>query len=474
MNWVKQALLAFAFIVGFAGSLSVAHAQRAMEARTALVIGNADYSYSRLTNPLNDALDMASVLRAAGFEVILRTDADQNAMREGILTFGRAIKERRGVGLLFFAGHGVQANGENYILPVGSAFTSGADLKARAVTAAEAVDAMTAANNSLNIVILDACRNNSLPGSVGITRGLSRMDAGASLFVSFSTSPGELALDGSGRNSSYAKHLTQAIATPNISIENTFKRTLKGVCQETAGQQQPWMSSSFFGDFTFRPEGNPLLTQAPAALQPRAGLVSPQRAAPGSGPPLCLSGFYHVDGSNPDDSRYAGMASLTPAVDQDLFTWWIARQVFSGIGEFAGRMMVVNWGSKHPVIYTVEPDKNLDGEWADGTVTDRLTLFAQATSGVVPAPTGNYSAVGRSPNGTTYEDRVVITRLGNRYRFDWRVGSSTYYGTGMLDGNVMVVEWGAGAPIVYALAADGSMKGLWSNGRGEETLMLAR
>ena len=472
MNWVKQALLAGAFILGLVGAPSASHAQN--EARTALVIGNGAYSYSRLANPANDARDMAAALRAAGFQVILKTDADQNSMRDGIRTFGRAIKERRGVGLLFFAGHGVQANGENYILPIGEAFASEADLKARAVTAAEAVDAMSAANNSLNIVILDACRNNPLPASSGTTRGLSRMDTSSSLFVSFSTSPGELAIDGSGRNSPYAKHLTQAIATPNIAIEDTFKRTLKGVYQETAGQQQPWMSSSFFGDFIFRPQGRPALTPAPATPQQRAGLASPQRVVPGAGPPLGLSGLYHVDGSNPDGSRYAGMASLTPAGDQYLFTWWIARQVFSGVGEFAGRMMVVNWGSKHPVIYTVEPDKNLIGEWADGTATDTLRLFAQAASGAVPAPSGNYNAVGRNPNGTAYEGRVVITRLGNRFRFDWRVGSSTYYGTGTLDGNVMVVEWGAGAPVVYALAADGSLKGLWSNGRGEETLTPAR
>jgi hypothetical protein len=470
----------FAFAAAFAACLAAAIPAApvtANEARTALVIGNSRYSFAPLVNPTNDASDIADALRAAGFEVILKTEANQAAMKDAIRSFGGALKTKGGVGLLFFAGHGVQSRGENYLLPIGERPSSEASLKSGAVTAAEAVDAMSAAKNSLNVVILDACRDNPLTSASGAARGLSRIDSSSSLFVSFSTSPGQVALDGSGRNSPYSKHLKEALASPNLNLEGTFKRTLKGVYQDTGGQQQPWISSSFFGEFVFRPAGRPALTPAPDALvsQMQAGLLGPQRAAPGGpGPPLGLSGLYHVEGSNPDGSRYAGMASLTPAGDQYLFTWWIARQVFSGVGEFAGRMMVVNWGAKHPVIYTVEPDKNLSGEWADGTATDRLTLFANAASGAVPAPQGNYTAVGRNPNGTTYEGRVAITRLGNRFRFDWRVGSSSYYGTGTLDGNVMVVEWGSGSPVVYALAADGSMKGLWSNGRGLEMLTPAR
>jgi hypothetical protein len=343
------------------------------------------------------------------------------------------------------------------------------------VTAAEAVDAMSAARNSLNVVILDACRDNPLTDVPGASRGLSRMDSSSSLFMSFSTSPGAVALDGTGRNSPYTKHLKTALGSANLTLEDTFKRTLKGVYQETNGKQQPWISSSFFGDFVFRPSGRAALTPALETPVAQAGLLSPQRAPNAKpAPRLALGGLYRVLGTNPNGSQYAGMATLTPAGDQYAFTWWIARQVFSGVGQFAGKMMVVEWGDKTPVIYSVLPDKNLSGEWADGTATDHLTLYASAAGGDVAAPQGQYTALGRNPNGTTYQGRVAITRLGNRIRYDWRVGSSSYYGTGTLDGNVMVVEWGAGSPVVYALAADGSMKGLWANGRGEEILTPAR
>ena len=225
------------------------------EPRTALVIGNAGYSYAKLENPANDARDMADALRGAGFQVILKTDADQGAMKDAIRSFGSDLKTRGGVGLLFFSGHGVQAGGENYLLPLGEKPSGESSLKSGAVTAAEAVDSMSAARNALNIVILDACRDN--PWLANGAKGLSRVDSSSNLFVSFATSPGEVALDGSGRNSPYTKHLKGAIGTPNLTIEDTFKRTLKGVYQETGGKQQPWMSSSFFGEFVFKPGSGP-------------------------------------------------------------------------------------------------------------------------------------------------------------------------------------------------------------------------
>src|SRR4029078_8631598 len=147
-------------------------------------------------------------------------------MKDGIRSFGSALKTKGGVGLLFFSGHGVQAGGENYLLPLGERPSSEAALKSGAVTADEAVDSMAAARNALNIVILDACRDN--PWLAGGAKGLSRVDSSSNLFVSFATSPREVALDGSGRNSPYTKHLKGAIATANLTLEDTFKRTLKG------------------------------------------------------------------------------------------------------------------------------------------------------------------------------------------------------------------------------------------------------
>ena len=301
--------------------------------------------------------------------------------------------------------------------------------------------------------------------------------------MSFATSPGEVALDGSGRNSPYTKHLKGAIGASNLTIEDTFKRTLKGVYQETGGKQQPWISSSFFGEFIFRPGARPATPAAPAAPdaspppQQQAGLHSIPRFAPGAlapGGSSALGGIYFVDGTNPNGSRYRGMAALTPAGNQYRFTWWIARQVFTGVGQFAGRMLVVNWGAKSPVIYTVARNDDLFGEWADGSATDKLSLYARAASSAAPTPQGNYDVAGQNANGSRYRGRVSITPVGDRYRFDWRVGSSSYNGIGTLDGNVMVVNWGSGTPVIYSVGSDGMLRGLWDAGRAQEILTPAR
>jgi hypothetical protein len=468
MNLLRHAKLAAAFAASLAAPLS-GFAQERGEARTALVIGNGGYSYARLANPANDARDVADSLRGAGFEVILRTDASHGDMKDAIRSFGNAIRTKGGVGLLYYAGHGVQASGENYLLPIGERPANDTALRTTAVSASEAVDAMSAARNYLNIVILDACRDNPLPGGSG-ARGLSRIDSSSSLFVSYSTSPGEVALDGTGRNSPYTKHLKGAIGTPDLTIEDTFKRTLKGVYQETSGKQQPWISSSFFGEFVFRQVSRPPQQHAAnIPVQPRLG---PGAVTPG--PALALGGIYVVEGTNPNGTNYRGMVALTPAGKQYRFTWWIGPQVFSGVGQFAGRMLVVNWGAKSPVIYTVARNDDLEGEWADGSATERLALFARAPIGSVTPPAGVYQVAGRNPNGSEYRGRVAISPQGGRYSFNWQVGSSGYQGVGTLDGNVMVVDWGSSTPVIYALGADGTLAGLWNAGRAEEILTPER
>jgi uncharacterized caspase-like protein len=444
-------------------------APTAAEPRTALIVGNAAYSWSPLRNPVNDANDVAAALRGAGFDVILKIDADQRSMLDGVRAFSDALKQKGGVGLFYFSGHGAQVAGENYIVPVGAPIASGAALKAQAVTAAEVVDAMAAARNGLNIVVLDACRDSPMGGTA---RGLSRIDSSASLFVSFATSPGAVALDGTGRNSPYTKHLAQAINSANLSLEDTFKRTLKGVYQETRGEQTPWISSSFFGDFIFRPgasAGSPGVTASPQT----AAREAPLRQADTAPRLPALTGVYRSNGTNPDGNRYRGTTAITTEGDRVRFTWWIGSQMYTGTGQFAGRMLVVNWGAKHPVIYTFGPRGDLDGEWADGTATDRLELFARAGRDV-PAPGGRYTVNGRNPNGSRYSGTVSIARRAGRFELDWRVGSSSYRGTGTLENNLLTVDWGSTQPLVYALSEDGTLRGLWSGGQGEDVLTPAR
>ena len=436
----------------------------AAQGRTALVIGNNSYPFGPLANPINDASDMAAALRSAGFDVVLKTNADQRSTSDAIRAFGDALKAKGGVGLFFFAGHGAQLGGENYLIPIADGFAGERELKERATNASEVVDAMAAAKNDLNIIVLDACRNNPL--SPAATRGLNRIDTNAKLFVSYSTSPGSVALDGQGRNSPYTKHLAQAISVANIPLEDTFKRTLKGVYQETSGKQTPWISSSFFGDFVFRPGG---AGQQSAALQ-----TAPKPAFSRTGALPTLAGIYRAAGTNPNRTQYTGMAAIIQSGDQFGVRWWIGTQVFTGSGQFAGRMLVINWGSSSPVVYNFVGGDTLDGEWADGTATDRLELFARAADTEVPLPNGTYRVNGRNPNGTSYVGRVTIASSGGRSSFEWQVGSQTYRGTGARNGNILTIDWGSKQPIVYALAGDGTLKGLWEGGKGEEALTPER
>ncbi len=433
-------------------------AARADEARTALVIGNSQYVFAPLANPQHDAADIANALRGAGFTVETILDAGKAKMLEAIGRFGETLARRKGVGFFYYAGHGAQFEGENYLVPVDAAASDEAGLKESAVNASLVVDALAAANGTLNIVVLDACRDNPL-GQTRV-RGLSRIDSSDRLFISFSTKPGAVALDGEDRNSPYAKHLALAIATPSLSLESVFKRTLKGVYQETRGQQTPWLSSSYFGEFVFRP-GVP----APGTLGPSEEQAKPQQRT--------LSGVYRSDDINPNGTKYKGITAVNWAGNRVQVKWWIGRQTFTGTGEFAGKMLVVNWGDAHPVIYTFGKHGFLNGEWADGKASERLELFASVGSGDRTLAEGRYAVTGHNPDGTSYDGTVKISkRPSGDYSFDWKVGRDAYHGEGKLEDGIVTVHWGTQTPVVYALTGNNELKGLWSNGGGEETLSL--
>jgi Caspase domain len=435
-------------------TLTLAQAQ-APSPRAALVIGNADYSFGALRNPLNDAEAMAKALGEAGFDVTVATDADQASMEKAVRAFGAKLKAKGGVGLFYFSGHGAQINGENYLIPV--SLTSAEEIQSGALSATEIVDAMASAHDGLNIVILDACRNN--PMDPNGAHGLSRIDSNASLFVSYATSPGAVALDGEGHNSPYTKYLSQSIATPNLDIEDTFKRTLKGVYQDTHGEQVPWISSTFFGDFVFRPEGAERKKEEEQAGQPEQQATAPT-----------LTGVYRATGTNPNGSKYTGMVALAQDNDNFKLTWWIGKDVFKGSGHFAGKMLVINWGDNTPVIYSFGDEGALDGEWADGSATETLMPVGTAAADEVAHPEGQYRVEGSNADGQEYKGTVIITKKGKTFRLNWQVGDDEYEGDGTLEGNLLTVDWGSSTPVVYALGDDGSLRGLWDAGHGEETL----
>lgn len=226
--------------------------QAAAERRTALVIGNSTYGSGPLKNPVNDAVDVAAALQKLGFNVILKKNANLEKMEEAIEDFGNRLK-KGGAGLFYYAGHGIQVYGSNYLIPVGAKIDKESDVKYRAVDAGRILDEMANANNGLNVVILDACRDNPFSRSFrSSNRGLNIIStAPRGTFITYSTSPGNVAADGKGRNSPYTESLLKHMATPDLPIEHVFKKVRQELNTKTNGKQIPWELSSLSGDFFF-------------------------------------------------------------------------------------------------------------------------------------------------------------------------------------------------------------------------------
>jgi len=226
----------------------------ATERRTALVIGNGGYSSSPLRNAVNDAADIAANLQKLGFSVTLKKNANHQEMEDAILEFGEQLK-KGGVGLFFYAGHGVQKDSRNYLIPIGARINKDTDVKFQAVDAEMVLAEMGNAGNNFNIVILDACRDNPFGKSFRTSsRGLAIIsDAPRGTFITYSTSPGRVAADGSGRNSPYTESLIKYMNTKGLPIEEVFKEVRKDLGRKTGGQQVPWELSSLEGQFYFLP-----------------------------------------------------------------------------------------------------------------------------------------------------------------------------------------------------------------------------
>jgi hypothetical protein len=228
------------------------------ENRVALVIGQSAYrSVVALPNPAADAQKMTELLGSAGFEVTAAPDLSQNDMRQAVGNFAAkvAAKGPDTVALVFYAGHGLQVDGENYLLPVDVDPQREADIPLQAVRLNDLMNTLGAVPTRMRIVMLDACRNNPFPNlSSSAGRGLAMVDTNAGAagsFISYSTSPGAVAEDGNGANSPYTTALLTVAKEPNLPIEEAFKRVRVAVNQATDGRQIPWESSSLTAEFKF-------------------------------------------------------------------------------------------------------------------------------------------------------------------------------------------------------------------------------
>ena len=249
--------------------------------RVALVIGNTAYHDSPLRNPINDARAMNLALTHLGFDVVLLTDGDQRAMQRAIGQFGRKLRGAKEA-LIYYSGHGIQAGGINYMVPIGAELESEADMPLELVSVDAVMTQLVQAGTNVNILILDACRNN--PFERGMHRavgggggGLAGIAAPKGTVIAYATAPGTTAADGTGDNSPYTTALLRALSKPGKKVEEVFKDTRIELAHVTENKQISWESSSLVGDFYFSaPGGAP--PAHPAALH-NASAPSPQAPA---------------------------------------------------------------------------------------------------------------------------------------------------------------------------------------------------
>ena len=252
----------------------------AAEKRVALVVGNSGYVHANaLPNPVNDAGDMAKALAEVGFEVILGLDLSKSGFDGKVRDFARAL-EKVDVALLFYAGHGLQVSGKNYLVPVDAKLQVERDLDFEAISLDFVLKQMELdRDDKTNIVFLDACRDNplvrNLARSMGtrsatIAQGLAQVQAGVGTFIAYSTQPGNVALDGEGRNSPFTAALVKDLRLPDRNLNAVMIEVRKDVTAATGGKQVPWDLSALTGDFYFQ------LAAAPGTL-PRPDADAVQR-----------------------------------------------------------------------------------------------------------------------------------------------------------------------------------------------------
>ena len=238
------------------------------ESRHALVIGNSAYqTVPALPNPANDARAMTDFLKSAGFEVTSISNLTLGDMRQAISQFADTLagKGPDAVAAIYYAGHGLQVDGENFLVPIDASIVREADVPLQALRLVDLMNALAAIPSKSRIVMLDACRNNPFSEINKVTgRGLAIVDAPPGTIISYATSPGSEALDGEGANSPYTTAILAAAREPGLPVEQAFKRVRYAVNSATNKQQLPWESSSLTSDFSFFPSGSetPQVTQA--------------------------------------------------------------------------------------------------------------------------------------------------------------------------------------------------------------------
>lgn len=450
---MKQCACVLAVVLTLFVNLESAYAQQrnegvarapsaAPQRRVALVIGNAAYkAVSPLDNPTNDAQDMADVLRGFGFAVNLKLNASKQDMQQSLRELGAELK-RGGVGLFYYAGHGVQSNGQNYLIPVDANISSEAELEARSVDLTQVLGLMGDAKNGVNVVILDACRNNPFARSFRpASRGLAPVDdAPVGTYIAYATGPGSIASDGTGRNGLFTQYLLESLRGPDTGVENVFKRVRRFVQEATGGKQITWELSSLTVDLAFNPRSvtqaaqNPQPRIDPAAFEPALWNEIKDRRKPDE---------YRVYLALYPNGRYATQArahinalpQATPAVIQDPARVMIG----AWFGAYAYGTRAASVPASVPFKLTIT---SINGLKFEGLMSEPATfgnrtsgfLFAKVT-GTVDGPRVRYTKTYDGTGGVTHSVNYqgVLDRQAGALRGDWSIESPNGKTTGTFE-----------------------------------------
>ncbi len=385
MRFRHPAAIALSAVFLLFGILVLA-AQAAAQAggpRFALVIGNGNYSeLGRLKNPANDAADMGKALTELGFKVRLLVDADLPSMEDAVVRLGSDLAvSADSVGFFFYAGHGVQAGGTNYLIPADARIASEAFLKNKALPAQSVLDTLQGARNALNIVVLDACRDNPFSWGRSTARGLTVVGSQPTgSIVAYATSAGSVAQDGTGRNGVFTAELLKQIRTPGLEIKDVFNRTGKGVSTVTAGKQVPAVYNQFFDSAYLAGGQGAAVGSAPAASAPAVATTMTVTRGYGSMVvSAATAGSLYLDGKSLGELPAGAEARLDNNVEVGDR---LVELRYAGGGK-ESKSVRVEKGSEMSVAFVWKPSAAKKPAAAPATQTNALSIGDTHAGGIV-------------------------------------------------------------------------------------------
>jgi hypothetical protein len=432
--------------------------------RVALVIGNSRFQhYPQLANPAHDAEDIAAQLRRLGFEVIEREDLTSREIGATLREFRFKLAGAE-VGLVFFAGHGMQINGENFFPGVDADISSEEDVPNQSLALRQVMDVLDGAKTQLNLVFLDACRDNPFARATRSgSRGLARVEAPSGTLISYATRPGSVAHDGTGRNGLYTTQLLHQIRdSADLPIEVVLKRVVVGVKQESSGQQEPWYEGSLEGDFCF----GTCVTSTRLALEatPQAGDPASPPAAPAIVPPVAKPRsrpVRHVAAAAAPATAAAPAANIAASIPTPVAPPPVSRTVAVSVAQL------------EPLYFTRAFSRTESGSIFRLDGTQIMLAHTRTTPG-----NGGLYSVAESPSGDIFfcdatESRILKIAGGQEtieYQHNRPVKHLAFNAAGRLFfSSVMgsqdpgtIYELRAGKPVLFYTLPANAIGGMWS------------